>query len=393
MQLSFLIGAGFSAPDKYPTRKELNERLRKISHEEIMIHTDGYAMFLNGQTDPNAKWTNLEEKLFVEKFIDYYTSKIIPCVEKFDYESFFDFYQGLHYGRLKCWKFEKFAESFRVEHNYQMDSTNLLGHFHNTFNQLLASQLKRWPENVHLAKFYTKYPEFLTFIEEIKDTYEVINFHSLNHDLLLEELSVSDAMNSDISDGFEELGSSFYSLNNEGHTVRLKRFTNSFTKKFRLYKLHGSIDHYIYNFRNIEYTSVKVPSGVSSHKLMKEIINEKGEYVYDRCFWNYFPDFLSGTTEKISSYEEKHFYKPLFDHLITNLQNSECLISIGYGLGDSKINEYIVNYFLSDESKKMIVITPHKPQSDLFKFKNVKYYGDFKGVQHINRIEIESLMK
>jgi hypothetical protein len=47
MQLSFIIGAGFSAPDKYPTRKELNERLRKITHDEIIIHTDGSAWFLN----------------------------------------------------------------------------------------------------------------------------------------------------------------------------------------------------------------------------------------------------------------------------------------------------------------------------------------------------------
>lgn len=393
MELSFIIGAGFSAPDNYPTRKELNEKLRKISHEEIMIHTDGSAMFLNGQTYPNAKWTNIEQRLFVEKFLDYYTSMIVPNIESFDYESFFDYYQGLHYGRLKCSRFENFADIFRKENNYQIDNTNLLGHFHNTFNQLLASQLMRWPKKVHLTKFYTKYPEFLTFIEEIRDTYDKIHFHSLNHDLLIEELSISDAMQAELSDGFEELGSPFYSKNSDGLTVRLKRFTNNFSKKFCLYKLHGSIDHYIYNFKNKEYESVKVPYGVTSYDLMKEFTNDKGELEYDRCFWNYYPDFLSGTTEKIASYEEQHFYKPLFDHFVENLKKSDYLISIGYGLGDSKINEFIIENFLNIKSKTMIIITPDKPKSKLFDFENVKYFGLQKGVQHINKLEIEKLMK
>jgi hypothetical protein len=391
MQISFIIGAGFSAPDNYPTRKELNERLRKITHDEIIIHTDGSAWFLNGQLDPNADWTNVQEKLFVEKFLEYYTSTIIPSIENFDYESFFDFYQGLHYGRLKCSRFEEFADTFRKENDYQIDNMNLLGHFHNTFNQLIASQLMRWPKRVHLSKFYTKYPEFLTFIEQIRDSYDKIHFHTLNHDLLLEELSFSDAIQADLSDGFEELGSPFYSKNNDGLTIRLRRFTNSFTKKFCLYKLHGSIDQYVYNFKNSEYVAVKVPYGVSSNDLMKEYKNDKGELEYDGCFWNYYPDFLSGTTEKINSYTENHFYKPLFDHFIENLKNSNCLIAIGYGLGDSKINEFIKDNFLTDQSKTMIVITPSKPISDLLNFENVKYYGLNKGVQNLNKIEIDKI--
>jgi len=393
MQLSFIIGAGFSVPDNYPTRKELNERLRRISHSEIMIHTDGTAMFLSDQTDPNASWTNVRQKLFVEKFINFYTSTIIPNVNSFDYETFFDYYQGLHYGRFKCEQFNSFADDFRKENNYQFDNTNLLGQFHNTFNQLLACLLKRCSERNHLGKFYNKYPEFLTFIEEIRDSYDKIHFHSLNHDLLIEELSFSDAMQTELSDGFEELGSPFYSKNNDYLTVRLKRFTNNFDKKFCLYKLHGSIDHYIYNFKNNEYNSVKVPYGVSSNDLMREFINDNGELEYDKCFWNYYPDFLSGTTEKIASYQEQHFYKPLFDHFVENLRNSECLISIGYGLGDSKINEFIMDNFLKVKSKIMIIITPDKPKSELFKLENVKYFGLHKGVQHINKLEIEEFMK
>lgn len=389
--ISFIIGAGFSLPDNYPTRKSLNERLRKISHKEILIHTDGYAMFLNDEEDPNADWTNVQEKFFVEQFIDFYTSSKINKIEDFDYEQFFDYYQGLHLGRSKCEKFNEFADNFRINNAYKVDNTNLLGHFHNTFNQLIANQIMRWPERVHLSKYYTKYPEFLNYIDKIKPNYNKINFHTLNHDLLMEELSISDAMSDGFSDGFDDIGSPFYSKNNERQTVRLRRFTNVFDKKFCLFKLHGSIDQYIYNFKNKEYTAVKVPYGVSTNELMKEYETEDKKLEYDKCWWNYYPDFLSGTTEKINSYSESHYYKPIFDHFINNLRNSKELISIGYGLGDTKINEIIIENFLSDSQKTMIIITPSKPECNLFNFENVKYYGVNLGVQHIRKCLIDNL--
>jgi hypothetical protein len=67
------------------------------------------------------------------------------------------------------------------------------------------------------------------------------------------------------------------------------------------------------------------------------------------------------------------------------------LISIGYGLGDSRINEYIIDNFLIEPNNKMIVIAPHKPDSKLFDYKNVKYFGKDKGVEQINKKEIDKI--
>ena len=209
----------------------------------------------------------------------------------------------------------------------------------------------------------------------------------------MEELSHSDAFSGGISDGFEELGSPFYSKDNNNNTVRLRRFTNKFDSKFKLFKLHGSIDHYIYNFQNKDYDSVKVPYGVSSIDLMKEYKTEDGEVKMDKCFGNYYPDFLSGTATKIESYEEQHYYKQIFNHLKNNLINSDYLICIGYGLADSKVNDFIKGNFLSNKSKIMIVIAPNKPKSELFAYENVKYYGLKKGIEHIDKKEIERFIK
>lgn len=394
MELSFILGAGFSVPEGYPTRKEINKRMRKISHKEIMIHTDGTALFLNEFHDINAEHTNVEEKLFVEEFINYYTSRIIDKIDSFDYEYFFDYYQGLIKGKYKCCVFEKFMNNFRQKYNTKTDNLNLLSGFHNTFNQLIESLLSKGKSaDLFLHKPYQKYPNFLNYIDNIKDSFSKIHFHTLNHDLLLEELANSDAIGQ-LSDGYELSNSAFFSKQYKDKSeVQLEIFTNKFDTKFCLYKLHGSIDHYIFDVDEENKVSIKIPYGVDYASITKRQINDKNEVTSELCFWNYYSDFLSGTTEKILSYGKHYYYKIIFDNFINNLEKSIFLICIGYGLGDSMINEFIIKYFLSNKDKKMLIVTPHKPKSELFDYPNVIYYGENRGIESLNLEEIKELMK
>jgi len=50
--VSFLLGSGFSIPEKLPSAALLNERLGRINEKDIFIHTDQKAFFLNGAEDP-----------------------------------------------------------------------------------------------------------------------------------------------------------------------------------------------------------------------------------------------------------------------------------------------------------------------------------------------------
>lgn len=394
MQLSLLLGAGFSVPAKYPTRTVLNKRLCKISHEEILVHTDGTAFFLDGQIDQNAHWTNKEEKHFIEEFLNFYSSEILENTKDFDYEDFFDYYHGLLHEKTDCQKFEYFANSFRSKFNTENHNVTLLSSFHDTYNQLLANCLSRKPEKCHLGKPYTKYASFLNFLDDNKDSYDKIQIHTLNHDLLFEELSESDTMVLNFSDGFDELGSPYYGKDNDYHKVRLRRFTDNYTSKFCLYKLHGSIDSYIFGKPDSSiYDTVKVPWGIDSTTLFKEVINEDGgSYHYETYNGNYYPDFLSGTTEKLLSYNKDRYYESVFRSFSENIRKSDILISIGYGLMDIGINEIIRKCFLVDPTKTMIVITPNKPLSKLFELKNVKYYGEGLGVDHIFKSRIDGLL-
>ncbi len=91
--ISFLIGSGFSVPAGYPTTTELNERLRKIDASEICIENDGSARFLyDGEVDPNADWTNVTEKQFVQEFLTFYSDQVLAPGHDFHYETFYDYY-------------------------------------------------------------------------------------------------------------------------------------------------------------------------------------------------------------------------------------------------------------------------------------------------------------
>lgn len=382
--ISFLLGSGFSVPDGYPTTSQINNRLKSINQNEIHIHSSGSAWFLNGQEDLNS-WSREEQKLFVQRFLEFYNIEIIPG-EEFNYEKFYDFYSELRRTDELNEKCKKFFDDFRKESGQEYDHYNFLLNFHDTFSQLLASLLSiKWPEPVSWVRPYQRnYSEFLELLEELGREYKV-HIHTLNHDLLMERFAHTETLGNKMSDGFEEYGSPFYGYHtlfqkrnpNEEekpvahYTVRLRRFTNEFSKQFCLYKLHGSIDQYVFNFENKEYTTIKLLYGVSNHELFKEIKNDKGELEYYRGHTEVYPDFLSGTSTKILNYDRQVYYKPIFNHFVNNLKNSQALIVIGYGFGDPKINDYIENNILSDSRKKMLVIDVKKPVFSIVDKENV----------------------
>jgi hypothetical protein len=126
---------------------------------------------------------------------------------------------------------------------------------------------------------------------------------------------------------------------------------------------------------------------------MKEYEDEDGTIKYNKCFWNYYPDFLSGATDKIDRYDESCYYKPMFDNFKSNLIHSNTLICIGYGFMDSKINEIIKDFFLIEKTKKMIIINPSPPKSDIMTYSNIRYYGKGLGIQDISNQRIDELLK
>ena len=361
--ISFLLGSGFSKPAGYPLAPQINEHFVGLNESDFSIHSDGSAWFNNGEPGPNDWFMRKTERLFVERLLAYYCTEVISPVA-FHYETFYDWYKDLQGNRTS----DEAVDAIAAELGQSLG--NLLLNFDLTFNQLLAQTLSKRPPEVHLGRGLPRpHARFLDLVEELGQQH-VLHFHSLNHDLFFESLSSTDAIQGGLVDGFTDLGSPYYGTlrhvvegANGGdwfsYTVRLPYFTGEFGGQYNLYKLHGSVDYYVFN--DSERGTVKNKRGIGPNDLMKEICRDS-DLAYERDHSNYYPSFLSGTTYKTSGYGSTPYYKTVFEHFGRNLSASSILVAIGYGFGDAGINRMIEERFLPREGSRVLVVDICEPR-------------------------------
>lgn len=355
--VSILLGAGFSVPASYPTASQLNSRLKQILADEILIHSSGTALFLRGQVDTNAMLSR-RKRTFVEKFLEFYNSKIESVNQTFHYEDFFDYYIDLLRGVNSDVDYTSFCSTFKNEFGEESDDRQLLNEFNQTFQQLISGELYKKVEGVHHIGGYPGYGKYLQALQLIGEN-NITHIHTLNHDLHMEQLEHTDQLAFKFSDGFIELGSPYY-VRHKGYKIRTRFFDDKYDTRFRLYKLHGSVDNIIYIF-NQEKKAIKHIFGTNYTEYLREYRDISGTLKYHDFPWNWFPDFLSGTTVKTQRYGDPYYYEKVFNHFRANLQCSKLLIVIGYGFGDAEINRLISEEFISREDVKMVVIDPFRP--------------------------------
>ncbi|MGV3541090.1 MAG: SIR2 family protein [Rufibacter sp.] len=360
-QTSLLLGAGFSVNQGYPTASQLNEALVNLHPEDFWIHTDGTGLFKSrDEKDPCWYDSYAKGKYFITRLINFY---IELTKEGFNYEEFYDFYNEIYRQEKEVKEFNEFCDSFRVEFHSNTDNLNLLSQTNQIFNQLITHFLvdregNRFYKPVHLCKpIYPGYTGFLNCLE-FWGTDGTVHIHTLNHDIFFEIFNNSDWLQGNLCDGFNELGSPYFGDFKEDYKVRLPYFTNEYKEKFRLYKLHGSIDQFPFHIQdNGIQTYVKIKYGVGNNGLYKEV-NQEGELTYINDWINYHSDFLSGTTSKILRYREPWYYEKVFTHFENNLEASERLIAIGYGCGDLEVNNIIEQKF-DFNNKPVYVVDPY----------------------------------
>jgi hypothetical protein len=398
--ISFLIGSGFSIPDGLPGVRELNQRLSKIDESEILIHTDQTTLFLKGQNDPN-RWCNIDERFFLQEFLEFYNSEILKDNETFHYETFYDFYSGYIYNNENTKEIESFNKKFNERHDnklYERDCFNRILDFNRSFNQLLASLLhkSKYFENVSYAN-YPRYENFVGFLKELIINND-IKIHTLNHDLLFEFLGHNhSSLWENFTDGFQLVGSPFYGILShefnpntvnkvyKEYLVKLEQFTNKFDKPISLYKLHGSIFNTIVYTKQPEQKRIRLKGNYAISGIKMEVQDTKtGEYQFVDLYDETAPDFLSGTTNKTRFYTKDPYYINLFKHFENNLLTSDKLIVIGYGFQDIGINEYLEKFFLS-KGKQMIIIDPFKPKTHFIEKYNATYIQ--KGITEVSYME------
>jgi hypothetical protein len=371
--VSILLGAGFSVDRGYPTAGVLNSKITSLQKDDFFVHTDGSFFPLErGTQDPCRYNSYYKQKLFTVDFIKFYAER-----HNFNYEEFFDYYSKLESGELNDPEFDSFCQDFRANTHTQETNLSLLSGHNRLFNQIIDSFLvnregKKYYEPIHhCGPIYPGYTGFLNCLENWGGS-NIVHIHTLNHDLFFEDFKGSDWIQGELSDGFEELGSPYYGSLQDKYKVRLSRFTNKYDDKYRLYKLHGSIDQYPFYLQSTGLDGfIKSKQGIGNTEFYKETSDDDSKLEYVRCWINYHSAFLSGTTSKILRYGEP-YYKEMFEHFTENLITSDLLVIIGYGGADTKINELIEANFTKGKPIYLVEPFPHSGTNDFLTRFNAK---------------------
>ena len=366
--ISLLLGAGFSAPMGYPVGSQLKDKLLSLNHNNFEVESGMLHPKENNQVPSNHK---------PEDFIYFFCIDMINHFKQqrgdFNYEEFYDYL-------IEEAKTDKALKTLAQPYSSIFGKDSLIDQSLKIYNQLVAYFIKDGSgrshyEDVSYSESLPTHMGILRCINEFCDQGNV-NVHTLNHDLLFERFSKTNALFEKISDGFEEVGSPYYgrlSDDSDGYSVRLERYTGKYSSPCRLYKLHGSLDYYCHPIKKsgTMYALdcyIKCKAKVDMNSLKKEIEDNSGTKSYEKIPPSYYhPDFLTGTTAKILRYAEPLLYKKLFEHFQKNLKQAEKLIIIGYGGGDEKVNEVIITHF--DYHNKPIYIIDPKANDTLQKLK------------------------
>ena len=344
MNISLLLGSGFSVAAGLPSKDKLNKRLLYLKNEKLRISPAGE--MINNHSDNNTIWPEKQKSLdLCFAIMEDYCQR-----NEFDYECFYD------YLTIKAIDDEKMHQRLKSvvvfsEQGAKSDIINL----DVVYNQMIAHCLipfQTYYDNLLNTKEKKEsYADFKRFIECLKD-HNHLYIHTLNHDLLLEQLLGRNR----ISDGFTMDNSPFWGMINTDRIherIMLPYYNEAYeTNKPCLYKLHGSLDYYKYN--DVDgLVVIKVPKGIDNSSFQKKV---NGKLI-DREIGNYHPMFLTGVKTKNPKYDNNSYYKKQIIHFQDNICKSDYLVIIGYSFGDKKINELLFKFRDADNC---LIINPNR---------------------------------
>jgi hypothetical protein len=322
--ITFFLGAGFSAAAGYPIGNILNVELRKFTEESSAISR--------------------------------YLLKNFENFKEFDYEEFYDFFRsfGCYGNSLPASEEKKLA--FQKFIGEEKDCTTVISSFEDEYQ-------KKAFEIIHLCEgkeVQEKYVDFIRFIKQLIGEKNKINFFSLNHDCLLENLFNCHKIQ--YSDGFDNLDTNFEYTVSKNPNRPMSKFTNLFDKDIRLLKLHGSIDLYSIKPPVNEPLIFLKPRCKERVNFLTSVLNVKRD---SSIVTIPLPQFLTGNNSKEWYSENIPYYLYTFKRLSTEFSHSDYLIIIGYSFGDEYINEnYLQKIF---DTKIPISIIDEKFDSDFLK--------------------------
>jgi hypothetical protein len=369
--ICFLLAAGFSVPAGYPTAFDVSQKLIAYDNRYVYAHTSGFYIikkeFYTLDADYFQKYNDTqwngesfdwkEGTLMLEILINLYRLEVDNSIR--NYENLYDYVNDFRvYSDINTNKVLQVANQIGVNkkddpywaywvgklEKYATDSTNKSNWVTAVSHSLLCFDflINDIIQNLKSGKSFS-YPKLVDFIEEHKDY--SLDFFTLNHDLLLEEIFYNN--NLSLNDGFET--GEFYS----DESPNIYHYSGSYSGNNRLYKLHGSVNYW-------DYYYVINGQGLDKHVVTRHNDGEYHSfYIHDREGSQIMGEnsalILSGTETKKRRYDG-----PLVSQLIPLFKKSsasaDLVIIIGYSFMDEIINNILYESVFANQEKKVIVV-------------------------------------
>lgn len=205
------------------------------------------------------------------------------------------------------------------------------------FNWAIRDILLRTKNNLSLTKANIKGFDFFDRLERNNKISDVIIF-SLNHDLLIENYLG------------ESLGTPFEKYNDDCNLKIYKRGLYDKSKKFHLYKLHGSANWFVPdNYLSCVQKNLFECNATESYiEYCTEKMSPDGYPIM--------PMILTGSGIK-EYYYQQSIYCDLIETFRNKLKDARTLFVSGYGWKDSGINNIIIDWLTIEKDRKIILFS------------------------------------
>lgn len=369
MEVTFLLGSGFSKPMGLPLAKEVNERFNSSILGKLLQHSSGEWQWVQDNDSASINNGKLSQRVapfefLFEVFVKEFTSS---HSEGFNYEEFYQWVVIQSHNRSALDKIHQQAEILIKESDYSLDFQKRIieelkiypiGEVYSCLNHLIADMLPvRSKDNLLV------YDQFLQIIKN----HAPISIFTLNHDLLVEYLLKSSQIS--YSNGFSSTNSCI--VGDSGNPLNI--FQGDFSESVRLIKLHGSIDTYRFEHMVEVHENQPLPpawmsygdceyfkAGYRDKHYVKKIDIKTGNVVQPYNA-NIAPQLLTGVNKDEIIQKDK-MYSRLFEYFQLQMKQTEVLCVIGFSYGDNHIKSEVLNAINGGKLKKIINIDPNFPE-------------------------------
>jgi hypothetical protein len=317
----FLLGAGCSKEAGIPISNEMVEKVEEKIKREWKGYNDLYYYLKSSIQYSEGIFGRFDNSFNIEKLLI-----VMGHIEQRD--------ENIIYPFIGSW-------NIRLPEVAGKDFERIT-----KLKKLINNELYEWVTPKDIVSKAEYYSGFKSFAEGVGKTIKVF---SLNYDQCFEKIVGDD----NVEQGFDVKTNEWQQSNFDTERQLL----------FKLYKLHGSINWYI--FRE-EIDTVTIDRyGIPTIKDIHHCKNESGKNIF---LLDAIPLILTGSYNKLYSYNFGIFHK-IHNEFEDCLWKHKRIIMSGYGWNDKGINHRILEWLSSSLANKLILL--HRNPDEDIKLKSI----------------------